>query len=285
LCRPWKGASGRATTSPSGADLRVAIAVDGVSDHAAGRPGHHIGDVGLPDGGDDRASGGHRLDELAELVPHLIQVPVDVCVIELHRGDHQSLGVVVEKLGSLVEERRVVFVPLHHEVGAGAVAEASVEVGGDAPDQHGGVAAGFEEECGDDAAGGGLSVGSGHHHRVLPLDRVLVECVRKGEVGQSGFDGRLRLRIVDAHGVADHHQIRRSLQQVLGTEALRHRNSPGFEGRAHGRIHVGIRAGDFETPALQEPGEGPHAGSGDGDEVYVPHGDVRTVSPTRRTPR
>ena len=54
-------------------------------------------------------------DELDEGLPHRLEVREDVRVVELDAGEDRPLRLVVEELGLLVEEGRVVLVALEHD--------------------------------------------------------------------------------------------------------------------------------------------------------------------------
>ena len=69
-------------------------------------------------------------------------------------------GLVVQELGRLVEEGRVVLVALDHEVLAVALAEAAVEVEADAADEQRRIASGALQQLGDQIRRGGLAVGA-----------------------------------------------------------------------------------------------------------------------------
>ena len=48
----------------------------------------------------------------------MVQVPIDIGVVEFDAGENSAARAVVEELWPLVEEGRVVFIPLHYEEGA-----------------------------------------------------------------------------------------------------------------------------------------------------------------------
>jgi hypothetical protein len=61
---------------------------------------------------DDQPAGGHRADEMVELPFDGREVREDVRVVVLEVVQHRRARPVVDELGALVEERRVVLVGL-----------------------------------------------------------------------------------------------------------------------------------------------------------------------------
>ena len=97
-------------------DAAVPLLTRAVAADLAGRLADDLGHrVGVP-AGDDEPILGDDLDELAEVALDVGEVGVDVGVIELDARDDRRLGPVVEELGPLVEEGRVVLIPLDDEV-------------------------------------------------------------------------------------------------------------------------------------------------------------------------
>ena len=60
----------------------------------------------------------------------MLQVAVDVGVVELDGGDEERVGVVVQELRTLVEERGIVLVALDDEPLAAADAEVPRKIAG-----------------------------------------------------------------------------------------------------------------------------------------------------------
>jgi hypothetical protein len=264
--------------APAGALRPLARAVP---HDAAGRAAHHVAHVRGVQRRDDRTLGGHALHQRAEGLFDVVEVAVDVGVIELDGGDGQRARVVVQELRRLVEERRVVLVPLDDEVRPASFAKAPAEVQGVPPHQHRGVSTGGVQQEGDEARGGGLSVGAAQHDGVSARDGELVERVGERAIGQALVDGGARLGVVRPHGVADDHQVGLGLQHVLGAEALVDGDAPGREQRAHGRIQVSVRAGHAHAARVQEPRQRAHAGAGDGDEVDAARRLAHALTPPR----
>jgi hypothetical protein len=147
------------------------------------------------------------------------------------------------------------------------VFEAPAEVQGVPPHQHRWVPIGGAQQKGHEARGGRLSVGSAQHDGMPARDGELVERIGEGSIGQALVDGGARFRVIGPHRVADDDQIGLGIQHVLGAKAVMSGNAPGRELRAHGRIHVIVRAGHLHAARVQQPRQGAHAGTGDGDEV------------------
>ena len=104
-------------------------------------------------------------DEFAEGILDCLLVGKDIGVVELHRSQNHDLRAVVQKLGLLVEERGVVFVPLDHELGSCAQAPGPAEVKRHAANEKRRVPAGLGEHEGHQRGRSRLAMGSRHHHR------------------------------------------------------------------------------------------------------------------------
>jgi hypothetical protein len=127
-------------------------------------------------------------------------------------------------------------------------------------------------------------VGSGDDDGVFASDGELVQRVGKREIVQALVDGGARFDVRRADGVADDDQVRPSLEDVFGCEAFVNGNAPARERRAHGRIEVLVGSGDVNAAGVEQPGEGAHAGSRDGDEMDAAERVVHGVNPRRRLP-
>ena len=75
----------------------------------------------------------------------MIEIPIDVSVIELDRGQDQRIRVVVEEFGGLIEEGGVVFVAFNDKCRACALTERTVKVEGDPTDKKRRVPPGREQ--------------------------------------------------------------------------------------------------------------------------------------------
>ena len=90
-----------------------------------------------------------------------LEIVVDIGVIELEVVEDQRASAVVDELGALVEERRIVFVGLDDEMpGAGRKAGAGRKIARHAADQESGLETGVFEDPRQHARGRGLAVSS-----------------------------------------------------------------------------------------------------------------------------
>ena len=88
----------------------VGIGGEAVALHAAEGARHAFGHIGAAVVGHDEAAARNQVHEPLECGLHRFEIGVDVGVIELHVGEDQRVGKVVQELRSLVEEGRVVLV-------------------------------------------------------------------------------------------------------------------------------------------------------------------------------
>ncbi len=77
--------------------------------------GQHVVDVGIGVGGNDPARRRQGAHQVVELALDVVQIVENIGVIEFDVVDDQGARVIVDELGSLVEEGAVVFVGLDHE--------------------------------------------------------------------------------------------------------------------------------------------------------------------------
>ncbi len=84
---------------------------------------------------DDFAAARNEVHEALESRFNRIEIFVDIGVIEFDRGEDKGVWKVVQKLWTLVEKCRVVFVAFEDEMVARSEAEAAAEIFGDASNQ------------------------------------------------------------------------------------------------------------------------------------------------------
>ncbi|MNJ17836.1 hypothetical protein D3C77_121230 [compost metagenome] len=111
-------------------------------------------------------------------------------------------------------------------------------------------------------------MGARHGQHPAILQHVLQQPLGAGDVGQIAIQHILHARVATAHGVADHHQIRRRIE--LGRViALGQLDTLLLELGAHGGIDVGIRAGDSIAQLFCQHRQTTHEGAADPENVNV----------------
>ncbi len=76
---------------------------------------HAFADVLAAVPGDDSPAARNQIDQALEGKLHRFQIAIDIGVVELNRGEDHRVGKVMQKLRSLVEESRVVFIAFDDE--------------------------------------------------------------------------------------------------------------------------------------------------------------------------
>ena len=215
----------------------------------------------------DRIARCHLLNSFAKCIDDRVQVGVDVRVIEFDVVDDQSVGPVVQKFRTLVEECRVVLVAFYDELGALSQLEILVEIEGNAANDHARIASRGLEHPGHERSGGRFPVRAGDDNRVFPFDEELVNRLGHRCVRQVHLQRRFSFRIRARSGIADDHQIGPKRLQMLARIPFENRDAETLEVCRHRRIDVLIRAADFVAALLQHAGERGHCGAADSDQI------------------
>ena len=236
-----------------------------------GRPAAHLDHPrqrGFAGRVDDQAFAGNDPHQMVELPLDSSQIREDVRVIELQVVEDRCSRAVVDELAALVEEGAVVLVGLDHEERRAAQARGNTEILRHAADQKARAHAGMFQHPGQHAGTAGLAVGTGHRQHPAPLQHVIGQPLRAGNVGQPLVQHVFHRRVATAHGIAHHHQIRCRLQ-VRRIKALHQLNALGFQLSAHGRVNVGIGAGDAMAELFGQNSQRPHESAADTENMDV----------------
>jgi hypothetical protein len=205
---------------------------------------------------------------------HRAEVRVDVGVVELHVGQNQPIGKIMQKFGPFVEEGCVVFVALHDEGARGPKLKAGAEVLRHAADQKRRLerrilSCGHLIDPRQHAGGRGFSVRAGHHQRLAPQKKLLMQQGGHRGEGNALVQYALDLRIAARERVADDDEIRGRIKVRLRVR-LHDRNAQPREQIAHGRISRLVGAGDAVALQLQKAGQRGHRRAADAAQVNVP---------------
>ena len=197
---------------------------------------------------------------------HRGQVGVDVGVVVLHVADDGDVGHVVDELGPLVEESRVVLVALHHEVLSPTQPVAPLEVDRHAADEERRVPPRVVEDVREEARRRGLAVGARHHQAGPPAQELLGQQRGHARHALLAVEHRLHLGVAPGERVADHDQVgvRGDVGRAVGRP---HRDPERLELGGHGGIDVLVRAGEVVALLAQQARQRRHGGAGDAREV------------------
>ncbi len=212
----------------------------------------------------------HGTHQMMELPLDGRQVREDIGVVELQVVEDRRTRAVVDELAALVEEGAVVLVGLDHEERRPAQARGDAEILRHATDQEARAHAGMLQYPGQHARTAGLAMGARHRQHPAPLQHVVSQPLRAGDVRQALVKHVLDGGVTPAHGVAHHHQIgcRLQVRRIIPLQQL---DALGFELGAHGRIDIGVGAGDAVAKFLGQDGQRPHEGAADAENVDM-HG-------------
>ena len=203
---------------------------------------------------------------MAESFLNRREVFKNVGVIEFEIVEDGDLGQVVDELAALVEKGRVVFVALDDEPLAVREARALAEVVRNAADEERRVQLVVLEDPGEQRGRARLAVRAADHDDALAAHEKFLEQLRQRAVTQLVLEHGFHLGIAPRNGIADHDEVG-LVREVLLRVRRHHFNLPLGQKGGHGRIHVGVRAGDGEALLLHGGGGGSHGSAADADEM------------------
>ena len=218
----------------------------------------------------DDAVFGHDAQQALEGEFDFFHIGVDVCVVHLDIVDDDDLGQVVEEFGAFVEEGGVVLIALEHAVVGVRKVAAAAEVAGDAADHEAGVQPVVLHEPSEHGGGGGFAVGAGDYKVLFAPEEELFHGLGQAHVAQVFLEHGFNLCIAAAHGVADDDEVCAG-GDVVGLVALEDFDALAFQEGGHGRVDVGICAGNHKALASHGRGNGAHGCAADSEEVDVFH--------------
>ena len=147
------------------------------------------------------------VEEAFEAQLDLLDVVVDIRVVELDVVHHHAFGQVVEELGALVEEGRVVFIAFEDvDVGVREMRSAA-KVFRQAADHETGIAPGVPKQPRQHRGGGRFPVRAADDEVPLPAQEMLLHHLGKGVVEQLAVERRLCFGVAAGDRVADHHHV------------------------------------------------------------------------------
>ena len=225
-------------------------------------------DIGVRAVDDQLPASRRAAQQQVELPHHRFQVGVDVGVVVLDIVDDHGAGAVVQEFRVLVEERRIVFVPLDDEVPAASQPRRAVEVSGRAADQKAGFQAGVLQQPGHHAGRGGLAVRPGHRDDFTAGKNLRAQPLGAGKVLETRVQQRLHDRHSARHHVAHQHQVGSGVQ-LPGIKAGDRFDSQFAQVRAHRRPGGPVGAGDFVTEFARQGGKPAHEGPADAENMNM----------------
>jgi len=201
-----------------------------------------------------------------ELALNGAHIRIDVRVIELQIIEHERSRAVMDELGALVEEGRVVLVSLDHEIRRPAKTRAHAKVLGHAADQKSRLEPGVLQNPSEHRCGGRLAVCARNRKHPAILEQLVRQPFGTGSEGYVAVKQRLNNRLSAPHDVAHQHRIR-SRMELGSLEALDDGDAKLGELRAHRRINVMVRTSDAVSRSLGERRDSAHERAADSKYV------------------
>ncbi len=221
----------------------------------------------IPVGGDQSVGGNEPQQQLKRLL-EVVQRTEDVGVVELQIVENELLRLVVEELGTFVEEGGVVLVAFGDEAVALAFVATRPQILGNASDQKTRIASCFTEHPCEQSRRRGLAVSACNDKGGVALNEMFLEQCCHRDIAQPLCKRGLHFRVAPRKRIADHHKIRSRIK-IHRRVTLVHRESVFSEQSAHRRIDVRVRAGDTVSAFLQQHGQRSHRCSADAREMKV----------------
>ena len=165
-------------------------------------------------------------------------------MVKLDISHHGEAGKVVHEFRPFVEERRIVFIPLHHEVVSPLETVARLKVLSDPSDEEVRVQPRAAQSPSDHGGRCSLSVRPCDDNGYLVVQEKNLERLRKGGIGNLVIQNVFDLGISPGEGIAHHDQVRLRLQ-VGKIISLRNADSLLREEIAHRRVDRIIGSGNL----------------------------------------
>ena len=109
---------------------------------------------------------------------------------------------------------------------------------------------------------------TGDSQHPAPVQHVVGEPLRTGDVGQPAIENLLEQRVAARNSVADHVAVGVE-PNLLGTVAFDQFDPGRFELRTHRRIDTGVAAGNTMSGRPRELGDSAHEGAADAENVNM----------------
>ena len=214
------------------------------------------------------------IQEPPEAELDLVEILEDVRMVELDVVHHHQFRQVVEELGALVEEGRVVLISLDHEVPRGrGISQAGPlsEIRGEAADQVRGLLPGVLQDPRRHGGRGGLSVGAGDDDVVAAAQEMGAEDFGERGVVELPVQHGLDLGIATRDGVADDDKSL-LFRKILGAVSREDLDAALGKEVAHRREGLIIRPRDDPPLLLHSHGDSAHRGPADPEKMDAARG-------------
>jgi len=174
----------------------------------------------------------------------------------------------MQKLGSLVEERRIVLIAFQDEVLPLPQSEAAAEIFRDAAYEKGRLLARGLKNPREHRSSRRLAVRAGHHDGLACPQKQIGQRFRQRAKKNALVQHVLQFHVASGDGIAHHHPIRARLEVGFSVR-LGHGNGRGGQKVGHWGIRGCVRAGYFESTLLEQPGQRRHGRTANTNQVNM----------------
>ncbi|MPM72480.1 hypothetical protein SDC9_119456 [bioreactor metagenome] len=207
-------------------------------------------------------------DKMVKLRLDRRQITENVGMIEFQVIQNSRPGAVMDEFRALVAESSVVFVGFDDEERGIAKAGRDAEIERYTADQEAGCHVGVFQYPRQHRTGRRLAVGAGDAEYPAPLQYVLSQPLGAGDVGQPLVEYGFEQRVAARNGVADDEDVRLQ-SQLIRSETFDQFDACVPQLVAHGRIDVGIAAGDLVPRVDRQLCDAAHEGAADTENMNV----------------
>src|SRR6186713_2958195 len=196
------------------------------------------------------------------------QVFIDIGVIELEVVEDERLRAVVNELGTLVEERRVVLIGFDDEELPATQPGTDRKVSRNSADEETGIEPCMLENPAEHAGGGGLAVRASDSEHVNVSQYFARQPFRSRGVGNAAVEQCLDDRDTARHHVAYDHHVGAG-HELPGFETRGELDTQRLQLRAHGWIDILVRPGDAMARSFRDGRDAAHERTADAENVNV----------------
>ncbi len=222
----------------------------------------------------------YRPYEMVKLSLDRRKIMEDVGMIELYIVQNGDLGPVVDHLGALIEEGRVVFVGFDHEIALCSRPRRHAEVDRNAANEEPRVEPCVFQNPGKHGGSCCFSMCPSYCQHAPAEQGIFGEPLRAGNITVAAIQYGLHQLLAAAHDIPDHPHVRIQ-RRLIGAISHGQLDALRFELGAHRRINIGIASGDPMAGGLGDGGNAAHESAANAEYVDV-HGEGRHARTDRR---
>jgi hypothetical protein len=193
------------------------------------------------------------------------QIRKNIRMIEFQIIQNHTARAIVQELGALIEERRVVFVGFDNEKRRLAEPCAHPEIAGHATDQEAGCHTRLVQNPGQHRTGGGFAMRAGDAQHELVAKNFLAQPLRTGTVTEKAGKQLVDDRHIPAHDIADNDF---GILRQRGIHVRLHGNTSLRQLITHRRVDGMIAAGHVVAHAFGQLCERSHECACNAQNMY-----------------